>query len=431
MISTSQSIASSHADEHRRRFASGVLIVLFFLIGFLTCLNDIIIPHFKSIFALDYTRATLVQFSFFAAYFIVSTPSGALIHKVGYKRAILVGLGTAAVGCLGFYPAAAWRSYGLFLGALFVLASGFTLLQVAANPYVAVLGSKETASSRLTLTQAFNSVGTTIAPLVGAWLILPDGAVAESSASASSVQTPYLVFASVLVVLTTVLALLRLPDVRPAVDPRAPQANAWAHPPLVLGAVGIFMYVGAEVSIGSFLVSFLRDGSVGGLDVHTAARCMSLYWGGAMVGRFVGAALLRRWAPRRVLTVFASVALALVLASVVLNGRPAMATILAVGLFNSIMFPTIFTLAIDGLGDATGQGSGILCMAIVGGAILPVFQGALADRVGLHLAFVIPMASYAYIAWYGLRGCVRAALGSGTLAAKGALAADPRKGWTG
>jgi FHS family L-fucose permease-like MFS transporter len=194
------------------------------------------------------------------------------------------------------------------------------------------------------------------------------------------------------------------------------------------------MYVGAEVSIGSFLVAFLRDASIGGVDVHTAARCMSLYWGGAMIGRFVGAALLRHWSPRRVLAAFAAVALLLVFASIVLRGHAAMVTILSVGLFNSIMFPTIFTLAIDGLGDATGQGSGILCMAIVGGAILPVIQGAIADRVGLHVAFVVPMASYAYITWYGLRGSVRAASSSARLeSSKGALAgsSEARKGWTG
>jgi MFS transporter, FHS family, L-fucose permease len=419
-------VASDSTGEHRRRVASGVLIALFFAIGFLTCLNDVVLPHLKAVFDLDYTRAALVQFSFFAAYFAVSTPSGLLIRRVGYKRAIVVGLAAAAAGCLGFYPAAAWRSYGLFLAALFVLASGFTLLQVAANPYVAVLGPQATAPSRLTLTQAFNSVGTTIAPLVGSWLILP--AIAARP-SASTVQMPYLAFAGVLVAFAVLLGLLRLPDVRPEGATRA-GTSAWSHTPLVLGAVGIFLYVGAEVSIGSYLVSFLRDPSIGALDTHVAARAMSFYWGGAMVGRFAGSVALRKWTPRYVLAVFAAVAFALVLASVASSGHVAVVTILSVGLFNSIMFPTIFTLAIEGLGDATEQGSGILCMAIVGGAILPLVQGAVADHVDLHLAFVVPMASYAYVAWYGLYGSVRR---EAVRTAPGAVspAADVRKGWLG
>lgn len=401
--------------EHHR-VASGVLIGLFFAIGFLTCLNDIVIPHFKSIFDLDYTRATLVQFCFFAAYFIASPPSGLIVRKAGYKRAIVVGLATAGVGCIGFYPAAAVRSYPLFLGSFFVLASGFTLLQVAANPYVAVLGPEATASSRLTLTQAFNSVGTTIAPIVGSWLILPQTDLSASAGEAArlaatrSVQVPYLVFAGVLLVMSVSLSVMRLPELRPdeGSGPAASGGRLWSHPPLVFGVLAIFLYVGAEVAIGSFLVSFLRDASVVGVDARTAARGMSFYWGGAMVGRFVGAGALRRWPPRYVLATVAGVALLLVGATVVLSGSAAMVTILSVGLFNSIMFPTIFTLAIDGLGARTGQASGMLCMAIVGGAILPVVQGAVADRIGVHLAFVVPMASYAYIAWYGLSGAVRA-----------------------
>jgi FHS family L-fucose permease-like MFS transporter len=406
----------SPADREHQRVASGVLVGLFFAIGFLTCLNDIVIPHFKSIFDLNYTRATLIQFCFFAAYFAASPPSGFIVRKAGYKRAIVLGLATAGIGCIGFYPAAAVRSYPLFLGSFFVLASGFTLLQVAANPYVAVLGPEATASSRLTLTQAFNSVGTTIAPIVGSWLILPatdlDATAGEAArlAATRSVQVPYLVFAAVLLAMSASLAWMRLPDLR-SQDSGArtsPSASLWSHPPLVFGVLAIFLYVGAEVAIGSFLVSFLRDASVVGADARTAARGMSVYWGGAMVGRFVGAGALRRWAPRRVLAAVAAAALVLVGATVVLSGSAAMVTILSVGLFNSIMFPTIFTLAIDGLGARTGQASGMLCMAIVGGAIVPVVQGAVADRVGVHLAFVVPMASYAYIAWYGLAGSVRA-----------------------
>jgi FHS family L-fucose permease-like MFS transporter len=399
-------------DRTRARAASAVLMALFFAIGFLTCLNDIIIPHFKTIFELNYTRAMLIQMSFFTAYFVASAPSGMIIRALGYKRGIVLGLLTAAAGCLAFYPAAALRSYPLFLGALFVLASGFTLLQVAANPYVAILGSAETASSRLTLTQAFNSLGTTIAPLIGSSFILgsSSGMGDVAGASAASVQRPYLVFAAALVAMSLALASFRLPGAAPAaIVPSSRPARArgaWSHPPLVLGVVAIFVYVGAEVAIGSFLVSFLREPSVGGVSEATAARCISIYWGGAMVGRFVGAGLLRRWAPRRVLAAFAALALVLVAVTIGVTGHAAMVAILAVGLFNSIMFPTIFTLAIDGLGDDTGQGSGLLCMAIVGGAIIPVVAGALADRVGIRAAFVVPAFCYAYIAWYGRVGSV-------------------------
>ncbi len=382
------------------RVASAVLMSLFFAIGFLTCLNDIIIPHFKALFALNYAQAMLIQFSFFTAYFVVSSPAGRLVRAVGYKNGILVGLGAAALGCVCFYPAAAARSYPMFLVAMFILASGFTVLQVAANPYVAILGDPETASSRLTLTQAFNSLGTTLAPMVGSSLIL------NSSGTTRSVQMPYLVFASTLLVAAGVIALVRMPTVVTDESASATKESrgALGHARLVFGAVGIFVYVGAEVSIGSFLVGFFKEPSIAGLLEADAARYVSFYWGGAMVGRFVGAALLRLWKPGRVLAVAACFAALLVVATIATSGHVAMATILAVGLMNSIMFPTIFTLAIDGLGSDTSQGSGILCMAIVGGAILPVIQGLVADRVGVQLAFLLPAACYAYIAWYGLRG---------------------------
>jgi MFS transporter, FHS family, L-fucose permease len=393
------------ADEPQRdyRGAAGLLMALFFAIGFLTCLNDIIVPHFKAIFALDYTRAMLIQFSFFTAYFVVSGPSGIAVRKLGYKRAIVLGLGVASLGCLGFYPAAVFRSYNLFLAALFVLASGFTLLQVAMNPYAAILGSRETASSRLTLTQAFNSFGTFLAPFFGAALILSPVEASDHTDAARTVEVPYLAFAAVLAAMGCALALFKLPDARPDEDVASGE-SIWSHAPLVLGAGAIFVYVGAEVSIGSILVSFLREASSGGIDAKTAARCVSIYWGGAMVGRFVGAAVLRTWAPSRVLALFAGVALFLVGATILGSGRAAMASILCVGLFNSIMFPTIFTLAIDGLGSRTGEGSGVLCMAIVGGAIIPVIEGAVADRIGVHAAFLVPLVCYAYIAWYGLVG---------------------------
>ncbi|HEY2515175.1 MAG TPA: sugar MFS transporter [Polyangiaceae bacterium] len=397
------SVSSATSENHRA--AAGVLMALFFAIGFLTCLNDIIIPHFKAIFDLDYTRAMLIQFSFFTAYFVVSPPAGFAIRRFGYKRGILLGLLVAATGCFGFYPAASFRSYPMFLAALFVLASGFTLLQVAANPYVAILGKPETASSRLTLTQAFNSLGTTLAPLFGSALILrpsTNGAPVDPAEASQSVTGPYLALGATLVLMSVALTLFRLPESK--AEGNKGSGGLLSHAPLVFGCVAIFVYVGAEVSIGSILVSFLKEPSAGAMSAETAAKCISFYWGGAMIGRFAGSAILRTWSPPRVLGVFAAAALTLVLATVLLRGNPAVVTILSVGLFNSIMFPTIFTLAIDGLGDRTGEGSGALCMAIVGGALVPVLEGAVADRAGLHLAFLVPAVCYAYIAWYALVG---------------------------
>lgn len=418
--------ASSPADGNSYLWPLAVLTTLFFMWGFITCLNDIIIPHLKAVFVLGYAKAMLIQFAFFTAYFVVSLPSGFLVNKVGYKKGIILGLLTAGVGCLAFYPAASARSYAMFLSALFILASGITLLQVAANPFVAVLGKPETASSRLTLSQAINSLGTTIAPIVGSVLILatpvkpadelatmsPAAVEAYRAAEASSVQIPYLGLAAVLVALAVAIAVLRLPRIDAASGgSEAAQAgdthdgaSAWSYPPLVLGAIGIFVYVGAEVAIGSFLVNYFKEPEIGGLVEAQGARYVALYWGGAMIGRFIGSATLRIWKPGKVLAAHAFAATGLVILTMVASGPAAMWSVLAVGLFNSIMFPTIFTLAIDGLGKHTGQGSGILCMAIVGGALVPVMQGALADAIGIHHCFIIPAVCYLYIAWYGLKG---------------------------
>ncbi len=406
-----------------------VLTSLFFMWGFITCLNDILIPHLKTVFSLNYTQVMLIQFTFFAAYFIVSLPSGLIVEKVGYKRGIVIGLITAGIGCLMFYPAAGMRSYPVFLSALFVLASGITLLQVSANPYVAILGPPKTASSRLTLTQAFNSLGTTIAPLFGSFLILSIAAKtaeqmatmssselsAYQAAEAASVQNPYLGLAATLFVIAAFFAVVKLPIIEASsgdakshtgesYDSQHP--SAWKYRHLVLGAVAIFVYVGGEVSIGSFLVNFLGQPNIAGLPAAEAGRYLSFYWGGAMVGRFVGAAAMRYIKPGKALAFNAAVAAVLVLIAMVFSGHVAMWAILAVGLFNSIMFPTIFTLAVDGLGKHTGQGSGILCMAIVGGAIVPVIQGAFADTIGIHHAFFLPILCYLFILYYGLKGHV-------------------------
>ena len=399
-----------------------ILTSLFFLWGFITCLNDILIPHLKAVFTLNYFQAMLIQFCFFAAYFVMSLPSGMLVEKVGYQRGIVIGLAVAGSGCLLFYPAAGLRAYPLFLAAFFVLASGITLLQVAANPYVTVLGSATTASSRLTLTQAFNSLGTTLAPFFGSVLILSTAVksaeqiqllntqelAAYQAVEAAAVQNPYLFLAGVFFLLAAVFAFLNLPAIeaesRQAEDSLGgQQATVWHYPHLVLGALAIFVYVGGEVAIGSFLVNFLSQPDIAGLAEAEAGRYVSFYWGGAMVGRFIGAAVMRVLRPGSVLAFNAVTAALLVGLAISASGAAAMWAILAVGLCNSIMFPTIFSLALTGLGKHTGQGSGILCAAIVGGAILPLLQGALADRLGIQQAFFVPVLCYLYIAFYGWR----------------------------
>ena len=367
---------------------------------------------------MNYAQAMLIQFCFFAAYFVVSVPSGSLVEKIGYQNGIITGLAIAGCGCLLFYPSAALRSYPLFLSAFFVLAAGITLLQVAANPYVTLLGKAETASSRLTLTQAFNALGTTVAPYLGAIFILatavkstealqalsPEDLSAYQIAEAAAVQTPYLLLAAVLFALAGLFALLKLPTIPKADKTATASQNAWQYRHLLLGVVGIFVYVGAEVSIGSFLVSFISHTAA--FTEQDAAKYVSFYWGGAMVGRFVGAWAMQRFAAGKVLAANACTAALLVLVTIVGDGSWVMWTILAVGLCNSIMFPTIFSLALNGLGEHTGQGSGLLCAAIVGGAILPVLQGVLVDNLGLQTAFALPMLCYLYIAYYGLLGSV-------------------------
>lgn len=392
-----------------------VLTSLFFMWGFITSLNDILIPHLKAIFTLSYVQAMLIQFSFFGAYFVMSVPSGYLVEKLGYRRGIIIGLSTAGIGCLGFYPAASMQSYPLFLAALFVLASGITLLQVAANPYVTVLGASETAASRLNLTQAFNSLGTTVGPFLGSMFILTAamsaGAAVDTAKEIQTVQGPYLVLAGLLFLIAIVFSQFKLPVVAGtdattagADDHNVP--SVWAHSHLVLGAVAIFMYVGAEVAIGSLLVNFMSQPEVGGLTEKTAGSYLSLYWGGAMVGRFIGAVVLRKIKPGYVLAFNAACAIALLLIAIGVAGKAAMWAVLAIGLFNSIMFPTIFTLGVARLGRHTGEGSGLLCMAIVGGAIVPVIQGYFADTIGLLSSFFVPVICYAYIVFYGVKGHV-------------------------
>jgi len=397
-----------------------VVTTLFFMWGFLTCLNDILVPHLKSIFDLSYARVMLVQFAFFSAYFLFSVPWSRIVNRIGYQRTMVVGLVTMALGSFLFLPAASAASYGLFLTALLILAAGITGLQVAANPYVVVLGKPETGSSRLDLTQAFNSLGTTIAPKLGGLLILstaplaidelqrltPQALHAYRVQQAASVKMPYTVIGVALVLLAILIGTFKLPRLETTTYRRGETTtdSIWKHRNLILGAIGIFAYVGAEVSIGSFLVNYFESPEIAGFAAKTAAGFVSFYWGGAMVGRFLGAGLLRRFKPGNLLAICAVSTTALVGSSMLLSGHTAMWAILAVGLFNSIMFPTIFSLGVAELGPLTGNASGILNMAIVGGAILPVIQGVIADRVGIHHAFVLPVLCYLYIMYYGLSG---------------------------
>jgi len=347
MASANPDVSSSVASVSGKRYpvAFSVMTTVFFMWGFITCLNDILIPHLKSSFDLSYTQAMLVQFCFFGAYFVCSVPAGKLLHRVGYKRGVIIGLCIAGVGALMFYPAAQYRTYGIFLAALFVLASGITLLQVAANPYVVALGPANTGPSRLNLAQAFNSLGTTVAPIIGGALIFGGVEAIDAAAGAESVKVPYVGLAIALVMIAAVLSMIKMPSLQDEDtqdQSAATLSEALGQKHLLYGAIAIFLYVGGEVSIGSFLVSFMAQPDVAGLTEATAANYVALYWGGAMVGRFLGSALMTRIAPGLLLAVHALLAVLLVATATTSSGTLAMYAILAVGLCNSIMFPRPF-----------------------------------------------------------------------------------------
>ncbi|MFG6415047.1 sugar MFS transporter [Roseateles sp. DC23W] len=417
-FATSPAGSAAAVQGGRHRHALVVVTLLFFMWGLLTSLNDVLIPHLKSVYSLSYVQAMLVQFCFFGAYFLVSLPAGAVVRRLGYQRAAVAGLVVAAGGCALFYPAAA-SGYALFLMALFVLAAGITLLQVAANPYVTALGAPQTASSRLTLTQAFNALGTTVAPVLGGLLILPGkvlsadelGRLPEAqqlayrAQEAALVQGPYLALAAALLALALLFAWVRLPRIADHAADAAPAGlgQALRHRHLLLGVVCIFVYVGAEVSIGSFLINFMGEARIAGLSHAAAAPYVGYYWGGAMAGRFIGAAVMRHISPGRVLGFNAAASVLLILTATQAQGALAMWALLAVGLCNSIMFPTIFSMALHRLGPATGAGSGLLCMAIAGGAIVPFGQGLLADLAGVQTSFLVPAACYLFIVYFGLK----------------------------
>lgn len=402
-VSSSGSAPSSRPPNVTRVLA--MLAALFFAMGLITSLNDILVPHFKAAFALTYRDAALIQSSFFAAYFIVSYPAGQYTARVGYRRALASSMWLAGIGCALFFPAAALVSYPWFLVALFVLASGVTLLQVAVNAYVETLGTHGAAASRLTLVQAFNSLGTTIGPpLAALWILAPDTSAAGAHA-VDSVRAPYGVLALVLALGGVVLWRLALPEPRATSHALGVFGNVrslFAHRPLRFGIVALFLYVGAEVSIGSFLIVYLTQSDTG-ISTHAhASRYLAFYWGGAMVGRFIGAALLRRISPGKLLAACAVYNVVLILLAMTLPASTAMWLLLACGLGNAIMFPTIFSLSVGGLGVRVSEGGGLLCMAIVGGAVLPYMQGALADAVDIVWSFIVPACGYVYIAGFGI-----------------------------
>jgi len=409
--------ASSPGQSYAAPLAT--VTTLFFMWGFLTCLNDILVPHLKPIFDLNYTRVMLIQFAFFGAYFLFSIPSAKIIDWIGYQRSMVAGLLIMGLGAFLFVPAASVPSYPLFLGALIVLAAGITCLQVAANPYVTVLGKPETASSRLNLTQAFNSLGTFLAPFFGGLFILtaarniedvralaPDALQAYRLHEAATVKLPYVGLGIALVLLAIAIGSFKLPKIPHAQHQLGEKVNdsIWNHPNLIFGAIGIFVYVGAEVSIGSFLVNYFSQPEIGGLTEKVAASFVAFYWGGAMVGRFIGSALLQKVKTGGLLAICAVCAAGLVAVSMLTTGHFAMYSIILVGFFNSIMFPSIFTLGVAELGPLTGDGSGIMIMAIVGGAIIPVAQGWIADHIGIHHAFFLPVICYLYILYFALSG---------------------------
>ena len=415
--------------------------ILFFLWGFITVLVDSLVPRLKDVFEMSYAKTVLVQFAFFTAFFVVSLPAGAILTKIGYKKGIVLGLIIMALGCLLFYPAAEYRNFNVFLIGYFTLASGITVLQVAANPYVALLGSEEGASSRLNLSQAFNSLGTTIAPVVGALFLLSDSVKTSEeidllnitdkanyyAAEAATVQVPFLLIATFIGILALIFSFIKLPKVMED-SPKGGYLALLKNKLMMLGALGIFVYVGAEVAIGSFLVNYFDDMnlavivaenntmmSIANTIASTFNKTFSnsdpksllgifiiFYWGGAMVGRFIGAYLTKIMSPGRVLSIFASLAIILIIISINTVGLLSMWSILAVGLFNSIMFPTIFTLTLRGLGDLKAQASGLLCMAIVGGAIIPFAFGSLIDGFGFKTAFILTIVCYGYILYYGM-----------------------------
>ncbi len=433
------------------------ITLLFFMWGFITCMNDILIPYLKQLFKLTFFESMLVQFCFFGAYFIgsliyflISISKGDPINKVGYKKGILFGIGLAALGCILFYPAATFSYYPLFLGALFILGLGFTVLQITANAYVSLLGSEDSASSRLNMTQAFNAFGTTIAPVLGGHLIFELFSEPDGTFSAVATRIPYLIFAAILLLVGLLISRVKLPSFQMETEETVQGWGALKFNHLKFGVFAMFCYVGGEVAVGSFIISFLEETMK--FNETISKNYLSLYWGGAMIGRFLGAISLNhsisqakkavfmlgaatlvflvifsivdlsfeqisfflvfillnfaaffvgKAAPARTLSIFAAINVILLISTMVNHGEMAMYSVLGIGIFNSIMFSNIYTLAISGLGKYTSQGSSLVVMAILGGAIVPIFQGLLADQFGVQHSFIIPVFCYLIILIFG------------------------------
>ena len=432
--------------DNNKTYSNAFVLVtsLFFTWGFLTVLVDSPISRFREIFTLSYFESGLVQFAFFGAYFLLSIPAGFILTKIGYQKGIILGLTTMAIGCFLFYPAASFRNFGIFMLGYFVLAGGMTILQVAANPYVAALGSEETSSSRLILSQAFNSLGTALAPSIGAIYFLSDKILSKEEielldlesreiyylSEASAVQGPFIFFGCFLLAIAIVFFFIKLPSLMPKKE-NGTYLDAINQKNLIYGVFGIFFYVGAEVTIGSYLVNYFLDmnlvdsiknnsimNSIATFFKHDIFALLdngdykysnkavfglfvTFYWSGAMVGRFIGSYLTKIFQAGRVLSFFALVAIFLIFLSAISNGLISMWSILAIGLFNSIMFPTIFTLSLNGLGNLKPKGSGLLCTGIVGGAIIPPLYGLLTDFMGFKFSLIVLSLCYLYIANFG------------------------------
>jgi FHS family L-fucose permease-like MFS transporter len=425
-------------DMSSYKTAFALITILFFMWGFITVLVDALVPRLKAVFDLSYGQSITVQFAFFGAFFCFAVPSSLLLEKIGYKSGIVAGLTLMGIACLLFYPAAGIREFWIFITAFFTLATGITILQVAANPYVTLLGDEKTASSRLNLSQAFNSFGTLLAPIAGALFLLSDSVMsgdeiatlsttaqkAYYASEALTVQEPFLIIAAILFALAAIFAFINLPQLIQKA-PSGGYTKLLRNSRFMLGVLAIFMYVGAEVSIGSYLVNYFEELNVidsvknsdflsrlssillFGKDINmldakaVLGAFVTLYWGGAMIGRFAGAYLMRFVSSGKLLIIFGTLAISMIGISVSTSGTTAMFSILAVGLFNSIMFPTIFSLALNGLYNLKAQGSGLLVMGIVGGAIIPKLTGVLADATSLKIALGVLVLCYAYIIHYG------------------------------
>ena len=405
-VGTGQVVSAPLGSAEKANYALPMLLMvtLYFSIGFITALNDILVPHFKDLFHLSNFLALLVQFCFFGAYFIMSLPCGWIINRIGYKAAIVAALAVMGSGLLLFFPASVLISYPLFLFALFVVGSGLALLQVAINPYVGALGRPETASSRLNLCGFLNSIATTLAPRVGAaFIFIAAGATAAQLAH--SVRAPYLMLAGFAFLVSILTLFVRLPSLIPTasgISGAGGSALQFSH--LRFGAGAIFFYVGAEVAVGSIMISYLGQPALGGLSHAAAAFYVSLYWGGAMVGRLIGTFALIWVRAERALAAVSLCALLLVAATIFGRGHLARYAIVGCGLFNSVMWPCIFPLSVRGLGRLTSQGSGILIMMVVGGAVVPEIQGLLADKFGYQASFAVVLLCYAYLIFFAVSG---------------------------